>query len=293
MDAQEAVAQLKGAQQLGQAISQAAQAQGALALTSHEAGEPQALHSLLQAIDPQQNGKHSQHKNARGRDAAEPVEQFAQAHVLFDATSAAAVTSPATLASFSGEDTSLTAQSDLHLAAAHTAALVSGQTSSLYTHQGELQTIAANGNVSLRAHTDRLEILADKDITVISVNNEITITASKRIELVGGDSKVVLEGGNIDFVTPGSFTVKAASHAWAGGGSGSASLPSLPDSRAKLFDEAFVVKDQKSGKPVAYQKYRVKRADGSYEYGTTDKDGATHLLSTVDPEALVLELIKE
>ncbi|MEY2892310.1 MAG: hypothetical protein RJA98_2218, partial [Pseudomonadota bacterium] len=39
------------------------------------------------------------------------------------------------------------------------------------------------------------------------VNGDITIAASSRIDLIGGDSKVSLNGGNIDFITPGSFTV--------------------------------------------------------------------------------------
>ncbi|MBC7957462.1 MAG: type VI secretion system tip protein VgrG, partial [Cytophagales bacterium] len=200
MDAQEAVAQLKGAQQLGQSLSDAAQAQGAMKLASHAANDKEALQGLIAAIDPKLQGKHAVEKTANGREAGDAVEQFAEPYVVIDTPSAAMVASPATLAVFSGQDTSLTAQGDVHAAAAHTASLISGQTTSLYTHQGELQAIAANGNLSLRAHTDQLEILADKSITVVSVNDEITITASQRIEMIGGDSKVVLEGGNIDFV---------------------------------------------------------------------------------------------
>jgi hypothetical protein len=47
--------------------------------------------------------------------------------------------------------------------------------------------------VSLRAHTDALQILADKDVTVISVNEEIRIQASTKIEIVAGQSSLVLE----------------------------------------------------------------------------------------------------
>jgi hypothetical protein len=41
------------------------------------------------------------------------------------------------------------------------------------------------------------------------------------------------------------------------------------------------------------QSYRIKRADGTYEYGTTGEDGATHLVSAVTSEALAIELIQE
>ncbi len=293
LDVQEAVAQLKSAQQLGQALGEAAQGQGALALTSHDAKEQAAWQGLLQAIDITKDGKHPSEQQGANREAKDPVAQFAKPYIVFDTPSAAITASPASIASYSGQDTTLVAQADIHAVAAHTASLVSGETTSLYTHDGELQAIAANGKLSLRAHTDALELLADKDITVISVNDEITITAKERIEIVGGDSKVVLSGGDIEFATSGSFTVKAASHAWAGGGRGTGPLGTLPDSRVKVFDEAFVLKNQKTGEPLANRQYRIRRTDGTYEYGTTNADGSTHLVSAVAAEGLSIELIEE
>jgi len=275
LDAQEAIAQLKGAQQLGQALGDAAQAQGAMKLTSHGTGTNDALQGLIESIDPQHQGKHASEKKANGREpSADPVEQFAKPYVVMDTPSSAVFTSPAMLAMFSGQDTSLAAQGDVHAVAAHTASWVSGQTTSIYTHQGELQTIAANGDLSLRAHTDQLEILADKDITIISVNDEITITASKRIEIVGGDSKVVLDGSNIDFVTPGKFTVKAATHDWAGGASGAAVLPSLPVDLSKLKPNDLLLDYQHSnGEAVQGAPYEVTFSDGSKRSGTLDSSG--------------------
>jgi type VI secretion system secreted protein VgrG len=66
----------------------------------------------------------------------------------------------------------------------------------------------------LRAHTDALQILADKDMSVISVNGEIRISASTKIELIAGQSSITLDGANIEFETTGAFAVK-------GGGMGS------------------------------------------------------------------------
>lgn len=288
MDAQEAVAQLKSAQQLGQALGAAAQAQGALPLSSHDENVEEAVQGVLDAVDPTLNGKHASEKKAQGRARTDPVEQFAKPYLVFDTLSSAITTSPATLAAYSGQDTTLVAQHDVHAAAAHTSSWVSGESTSLYTHQGELQAIAANGDLSLRAHTDALELLADKDIAVISVNDEITITASQRIEMFGGDSKVVLDGGNIEFATSGSFTVRAASHAWAGGESGSAGLASLPDSRAKVFHEQFRAVDQLTGLPVEGKPYRLVMADGSEIKGRTDENGLTQRIASSEAESVQL-----
>ena len=75
-----------------------------------------------------------------------------------------------------------------------------------------MKAFAANGAVTLRAHTDELQILADKDVTVISVNDEIRISASTKIELIAGQSSITLEGSNIEFKTPGAFTAKGATN---------------------------------------------------------------------------------
>ena len=280
MDASEAVAQLKSAQALGQALGQAAQAQGAASLPSHKADTRAALQALLQSIDVTLDGKHPSHKktSAGSREISTPVERFAAPHIVLDTPSTAALTSPATLAHFSGLDTSLTAQSDVHAAAAHTTSLISGHTTSLYTHQGELQALAANGALSLRAHTDTLEILADQAITVTSVNGDITIAASSRIELIGGDSKVSLNGGNIDFITPGSFVVKAAAHNWGGGGGGGASLPSLPVGVAGVAPlELELNHHWPDLTPVAGAPYRAVFADGTERTGTLDASGHAKL----------------
>ena len=51
--------------------------------------------------------------------------------------------------------------------------------------------------VSLQAHTDQLEILADGAVTVISVNDSIEIKAKEKIVLQAGQAAVTLEGGDI------------------------------------------------------------------------------------------------
>lgn len=278
MDTQEAVAQLKGAQQLGRTLGQAARAQGALPLSSHDASAQQAWHGLLQAIDIEQSGRHPTARQGPHRDAQNPVAQFAKPYVVLDTPSAAMAASPAAIAAYSGQDTSLVAQADVHAAAAHTASLVAGGTASLYTHEGELQAIAANGRLSLRAHTDALELLADQDITVVSVNDEISITAKQRIEIVGGDSKVVLNGADIEFATPGSFTVKAASHAWGGGVSTPAEISALPEGQAgKLNHYIEIERRYYDGSPVVGAMVKAVFSDGSMRRGTLDSKGMLHI----------------
>jgi type VI secretion system secreted protein VgrG len=70
-----------------------------------------------------------------------------------------------------------------------------------------------------------------------------------------------------------------------------ATLLSLPDTRLKLFDEAFVLKDQDTGELLVNHPYRIKRADGTYEYGQTDNKGHTHAVNTMDSERITIEVL--
>lgn len=69
-----------------------------------------------------------------------------------------------------------------------------------------------------------------------------------------------------------------------------AELTKLPDSKVKLYDEAFVLKNKISGEPLANTNYRIKDASGVYEYGTTDEYGRTHIVRSDEAEELVIEV---
>lgn len=298
LDAAESVSQLKAAHDLGKNLSDSAGAQKALKLESHASGK--ALESFIKVVDPKQEGKYegpvggqdATKPTGGARKGGDPVERFAQPVILADTPASMVFATPAASTLFAGRTLSAVVKDDAQISVAHTFAGVSGKTTSVYTHSGGIQAIAANGPVSLQAHTDKLEVLADKSVTVTSVNDEIEILANEKIRLVAGQSEVVLEGGDITFKCPGTWDVKGSSHAFTGPASEPASLAGLPDSRVKLYDEAFVLKDRDTGQPLANFPYRIKRTDGSYEEGTTDDNGHTHLVSSADVESLVIELLK-
>ncbi|WP_420095291.1 DUF2345 domain-containing protein, partial [Brevibacterium sediminis] len=91
------------------------------------------------------------------------------------------------------------------------------------------------GPLSLQAHTGELELLADQSVTLTATDERIDVLANEKIVLQAGQSRVVLEGGDITFECPGEFTVKASQHPFRAGENKQARLPALP---AGLF--AFV-----------------------------------------------------
>ncbi|MDE2430299.1 MAG: type VI secretion system tip protein VgrG, partial [Burkholderiales bacterium] len=239
MDVRESVAQLKAAESLTKTMSEAATHQQAW----NSPLTKQAHSDYIKAIDQQQDGKYTAPVNGQpalitapgSRSLTEPVDRFAKSVVHFDTPTTSHWASPASSVFFAGQQLHWTTQGDLHMSAAHTYSSVSGNTTTFFSHAGGIQIYAGNGPVSLQSHTDQLEILADKEITVISVHQHIKINAQKKITLMAGQSSITLEGGNITFACPAHFTVKGALHPFDVANSVPANLKSLPDSKAQVL----------------------------------------------------------
>ena len=283
MDAAEAVSLFKGAQLLATTLGDAAAQQQAL--FSKDAAKAQA--DFIEQIDPKAKGKYEgavggqsalkAKPGSRELDGAQPVEKFGSAIVLMDAAASMNWATPASTVVYAGQQLHWTTQSDLHMAATHTVSSVAGNAFNLFTHSGGIQAIAGNGPLSLQAHTDQLEILADKEITVISVNDCIEIKASRSISIHAGQASVTLENGNITFACPGHFSVKGGKHIFDGGGRSAASFSPLPSASVGLFNQKVHLKDASSGEVLQGMPYFVRLESGTVYYGVTDEDGNTEI----------------
>jgi type VI secretion system secreted protein VgrG len=311
MDAAEAVSSLKAAQTLDTALLDAAKAQQAL--TSQ--ASVQAQKDLLAQLDPKEQGKYDGAVNgqealkaragSRTPDASSPVEKFASPLVVMDSSSSINWATPASTVLFAGQQLHWTTQSDLHMTAAHTVSSVSAEATGLYAHEGGIQAFAGNGPVSLQAHTDQLEILADKEVTVISVNDSIEIKAREKIVLQAGQSSITLDGSNITFACPGNFTVKGGKHIF---NSGTSNLPSLTGLPTTLIDKPAVPDDiEKHTKPGASsvvvlvdddghvlknRPFRIWLDDGKCIEGISDRFGTTQLVKSNKTGILSIQILK-
>jgi type VI secretion system secreted protein VgrG len=292
MDVAEALSLFKGASSLSRTLGDAAAQQQAL--FSQPALQAQA--DFIEQVDPKAKGRYDGAVNgqtaqkakngSRELDAGQPVEKFGSALVLMDAAAGINWATPASTVLHAGRQLHWTTQSDLHFTAAHTVSSVAGNAAGFFTHAGGIQAIAGNGPVSLQAHTDQLEIVADKEVVVISVNDCIEIQAKDKIVLQAGQSAVTLAGGDITFACPGTLSVKGGQHLFDGGSSTPANLIALPDSRAKIFKERLRALDASSGSPIVGLPYRIQLQDGTFVTGRTDDSGMTEQIATADPATL-------
>ncbi|MGJ9419483.1 type VI secretion system Vgr family protein [Massilia sp. CMS3.1] len=306
MDALEAVSLLKGAQALGKTLGNAAAQQQAL--LSKDAAAAQS--GFIEQVDPKAKGKYAgavngqtalkSKRGSRDLDAEQPVEKFGAAVVLMDSAASINWATPASTLIYAGQQLTWTTQSDLHMTAAHTVSSVAANAASLFTHGGGIQAIAGNGPVSLQAHTDGLEILADKEITVISVNDCIEIKAKEKIVLQAGQSAITLEGGDITFACPGKFSVKGGKHFFDQRKNAAAVLESLPtrlatvsketaeELRTPQYDEQVVYKDTHGDAIADIPFLLTNKADDSQRLvNNTSADGELDRLVT--PSAQPIE----
>jgi type VI secretion system secreted protein VgrG len=290
MDVAEAVAQFKGAQALSKTLADAAAQQQAL--FSKDAAQAQA--EFIEQVDPKAKGKYAGAVNgqsslkakigSRELDASQPVEKFGSSLVLMDSASSINWATPASTVIYAGQQVHWTTQSDLHMAAAHTFSSVSGSAASFFSHSGGIQAIAGNGPVSLQAHTNQLEILADQALTVISVNDSIEIKAAGKISLQAGESAITLENGDITFACPGIFSVKGAQHLFGGGGRAEASFLPLPTTTISAYSRKVRLTDAGTGAPIAGMPYFIRLPNGAVYHGTTDEKGDTSIAHSESAE---------
>ncbi|MCB4359477.1 type VI secretion system Vgr family protein [Quatrionicoccus australiensis] len=295
MDVAEAVGQLKAAEEAAKSLSEAAQTQGALPLKGNAEQT-----KLIKAIDPRQDGKFSgavggqaaQKAKPGSRELGDATERFAEPIILSEAPGDIGLSSPASTLLFAGEHLHATMQQDLHIAAAHTFATTVGEGASWFSHSGGIKSIAAAGSHTIQANTDTMEILADQSMTITSSNDEIHIQAKEKIVLQAGQSSVTLEGSNITFACPGTFSVKGSGAAFLGPGNGAVQLEGLPSGLVSetRYDEQFQLHDT-NGNALSNVRYKIVSSDGQIINGITDENGKTQRVVTSESKKLDIYLI--
>jgi type VI secretion system secreted protein VgrG len=129
-----------------------------------------------------------------------------------------------------------------------------------------------------------MEVFADQSINVTSTNNAILVEAQQKIVLQAGQSAIMLDGGNITFTCPGTFSVKGVAHQFSGGGRDAAVLSKLPDTTFKMFDQTITAINELTGEVIVGLPYKLVTESGSVYYGHTDEEGKTILISSSKSE---------
>ena len=276
LDVIETVAQLRAAERTAKSLSDAAAGQGAHPL----AANTRQTH-FIDGIDPAKDGKFTssvggqtaQKAQPASRTLGEPTERFAQPVILTETPNDIGLASPAGTLIHAGEHLHATIQQDWHNAAAHTFSATIGEAASWFSHAGGIKTIAAAGRHTVQAHTDAMDILADKAMSITSSNDEIRILAKGQIVLAAGQSSVTLSRGDITFACPGTFSVKGGGNAFVGPGRGAAELPVIPSGTVDISNWIEIKHHDAEGLPFEGQAYKLIFESGQVIRGRLDSQG--------------------
>jgi type VI secretion system secreted protein VgrG len=108
-----------------------------------------------------------------------------------------------------------------------------GQGLSVFVRKLGIKLLANQGAVSIQAQNDKLELMARHGLDITSTEDEIHITAKKKITLNGGGSYITLDPHRIESGTAGDYLVKSAYFDYSGPASLTAAHPEYPAGLSK------------------------------------------------------------
>ncbi|MGU7776017.1 type VI secretion system Vgr family protein [Burkholderia sp. MR1-5-21] len=227
LDVRDTQQQLVNAESLIDAMSQASQMHQAESLgDGHD-----ALKTFTDATQNSVQGASSGGRTAGGGSGS--ANAFKEPVMLFG--------SPAGVA--------LSTQQSMHVAADRHVNLVSGQSThiasgkslvasvkdklSLFVQNAGMKLFAAKGKVEVQAHSDNIELTAQKTVKVLSATENVEVAAKQEILLTSGGAYIRIKGGNIEIHAPGKIDIKGAQHQFSGPTSMPYPLPAMPGGTCK------------------------------------------------------------
>ncbi|RQY30732.1 type VI secretion system tip protein VgrG [Burkholderia stagnalis] len=170
-----------------------------------------------------------------------------------------------------------------HIAAGKSLLASVAERISLFAQNAGIKLFAAKGKVEIQAHSDNIELTAQKTVKVVSATEKVEVAASQGILLTSGGAYIRIQGGNIEIHAPGKVDVKGAQHSFNGPKSGTYDLPALP--KGDLHNKLELNLTDGNLKPVPGAPYKVVFDNGTTLTGKLDANGHALLRDVPDGTA--------
>ena len=171
----------------------------------------QSLSNLMETakLDPLDHGNQQQFLQQN-------VEELQQPVIIAGAPGGIAMSTPQHLQMSANQNQILTSGANTEISAIKRIALVAKKGFVAFTHSVGMKLVAASGKMEIQAQTDAMDIFANKTLTICSSEDEIIISAKKKLTLQCGGSYITIDPTKIENGTGGSFNVKSANFDYAG-----------------------------------------------------------------------------
>ena len=153
-----------------------------------------------------------------------------------------------------------------------------------------LTLIAAQGPIELQAQNGPAQVAAQQTLELKTAQGVVHIAAAKRVVLAtSGGAGITLEGGRLTVQCPGKVTVRAGQKSMVGPSTLAQAMNAMPG--PSRFDDAYVMRNNKTGEPLRNTLIEVTRADGTVLKLTTDAQGRLPVQKSLSMETLTLRVL--
>ena len=182
-----------------------------------------------------------------------------------------------------------TTQQDLNISSGDSHNQISSESLNIIA-DGQVSITNAKENVTLSAHTGKLEATAKQDVNIASSTKEVEIVAANKITLTAGGASITLDGADITIAAK-QFTEKAGKHSRAGGGRDGLGLAGLPSLIAgAMFKAQFKFADD-DDIPYANTSYIAINENTKETFeGITDAEGNTETFFSSNSDEIKVHL---
>ncbi|EPM3135430.1 DUF2345 domain-containing protein [Cronobacter turicensis] len=118
-----------------------------------------------------------------------------------------------------------------------------------------------------------MALLARKEISIVSTEDEIKIIAKKKLTVNGGGSYITLDVNAIESATAGEYRTKAGYYVRRAKAQHKPEMMVFPLIETDEYIRFIDFKDNITGEPVPFVDYTIKFEDGSVNTGMADGNG--------------------
>ncbi|WP_082193518.1 type VI secretion system Vgr family protein [Burkholderia gladioli] len=210
LDAREAQQQLVNAESVIEAMSQASE--------THQAENLNDGHDALKAFTDatQSSAQGSQAGGLTAGGGTGSANVFKQPIMLMASPSGIALSSQQSIHVSSDRQTNLVSGQSTFITSGKSLVASVAEKISLFVQNAGMKLFAAKGKVEIQAHSDNVEITAQKIVKILSATDTIDVAAKQEILLTSGGGYIRIKDGNIEIHAPGKIDVKGSAHNFSG-----------------------------------------------------------------------------
>ncbi|UVE59268.1 type VI secretion system Vgr family protein [Burkholderia sp. EMB26] len=288
LDARETQEQLVRAESLLESLSDAS--------TAHEAEGMQAGYDALkQLTDASQQsvaGTVSGGRTAGGGTGA--ANAFKEPIMLFGSPSGIAISTNETAHLSAAQHVNVVSGQSTHLAVGKSLIASVANKLSIFVQNAGMKLFAGRGKIEVQAHSDNIELIAQKSVKVLSTTAKVEVAADQEIYLTSGGAYIRIANGDIQIHAPGKIDIKGTSHSLDGPTAQGYVLPGLPHAGdVPRYHEQFHLVDDDGETVLPHTRYEIESESGKRWSGFSDANGFTQHIYTDEPESLSLTVYKE